>query len=707
MTPRDLGLLSLVLLTSVAAAQPKGASMLQLTEKPLLEARSPLTSAFYVDDTGLRMMTRAARSDDNGRTWRAQSPEPDFDADLPENYRRSPYPGFVDPVTKRLLVVVFSMDREDIDRSVEDPAETASDSYIRYRVSEDGGETFLFDEPVIQEGDYDFKHPLEGLHLGKNAIFLGDQGCRPIRTRQGHIIVPTQMTILNDEGEPETFGSGWDYYHCLMLIGSWQDDGRLTWQVSEQIKADPARTVRGLYEPTLAEMPDGRILCVMRGSNGLGKDPQYELPSHKWYCVSDDGGFTWSKPEPWQYSNGESFHSPSSMSQLIPHSNGRYYWIGNTSPDNARGNAPRWPIVVGEVDAESMMLIEDTVITMDTRGPDDPEGLQLSNFHAFEDRETGDIVLPMQRWTPPDKYAYVQYRVAIHEPLQGAWERVVEHAAFSPRDTSEDAVFQGKMWISNAYHTGNVLVRDLWNSSDGETWTLVSDDTPYDGYSEMVVYDEKLWAIKESVWRSDDGVDWTQVLEETPFGARGYGEVVVHDGKMWQLGSGADVWWTTDGATWTCVTTDAPYGDRYGTAVAVYDGKMWLMGGAEKKGSDPPEKHYPAYTTHNDVWCSADGASWTQVSERAPWDERMWFVSQVYAGHLWIIGGFSNRTSENRPDAWYTSDGIQWQRLQPDAGWSPRHEPTPYVFDGSLWVVAGNSWPLMNDVWRLTIPGAD
>ena len=37
---------------------------------------------------------------------------------------------------------------------------------------------------------------------------------------------------------------------------------------------------------------------------------------------------------------------------------------------------------------------------------------------------------------------------------------------------------------------------------------------------------------------------------------------------------------------------------------------------------------------------------------------------------------------------------------------SPRHEVTSYVFGGSLWVVDGNMWPLMNDVWRLTLPEA-
>ena len=290
-------------------------------------------------------------------------------------------------------------------------------------------------------------------------------------------------------------------------------------------------------------------------------------------------------------------------------------------------------------------------------------------------------------------------------PLQaeGLWQRVSEHAAFDPRDTAEDAVFDGKLWISNAYHAGNVLVRDLWSSTDGATWIKVLDETPYDGYSEMVVYEGKLWAIKGSVWSSADGVKWTQVLAKTPFGARGYGEAVVHDGKIWQLGSGADVWWTTDGANWTCACQEAPYGKRYGSAVASYAGKLWLMGGSVEKTNDPPEKTYPKMTTFNDVWCSSDGANWTRVVEHAPWAARMWFIARPYVDRLWIIGGFDNAHGANFAEAWYAADGTTWQELLPKPPWSPRHEPTVYVFDNSLWVVAGNSWPLMNDVWRLTV----
>ena len=112
--------------------------------------------------------------------------------------------------------------------------------------------------------------------------------------------------------------------------------------------------------------------------------------------------------------------------------------------------------------------------------------------------------------------AHCQDGTATEGPLRGKWVRMAEHTDFTPRDTAEDFVLDGKMWISNAYHNGNVLVRDLWNSSDGMVWTKISDATPYDGYSEMAVYKGKVWAVKGSVWNSPDGINWTRSARRPP-----------------------------------------------------------------------------------------------------------------------------------------------------------------------------------------------
>jgi hypothetical protein len=162
-------------------------------------------------------------------------------------------------------------------------------------------------------------------------------------------------------------------------------------------------------------MPDGRLLCVMRGSNySATKDPEYKIPSYKWYSVSNDGGHHWTRPQPWTYDDGKPFFSPSSMSQLLEHSSGRYFWVGNISPSNCRGNDPRYPLVIGEVDRQTLKLIKNTILVIDTKRPDDPkEGdFQLSHWWGLEDRATKDIVIAGARYHQ-EKPSPVTYRIGV------------------------------------------------------------------------------------------------------------------------------------------------------------------------------------------------------------------------------------------------------------------------------------------------------
>jgi hypothetical protein len=283
------------------------------------------------------------------------------------------------------------------------------------------------------------------------------------------------------------------------------------------------------------------------------------------------------------------------------------------------------------------------------------------------------------------------------------WIRVTPNAAFSPRDTAEDLIFNNKMWISNGYYHGNQLTCDLWSSTDGAEWTRVLDATPYDGYSELVAYQNKMWAVKGSVWNSADGVHWTKILDRTPFGARGYGELVVFNNQLVQLGSGPDVWTSTNGKDWTCINEAAPYGDRAASAVVVHDQKLWLLGGRTPLPNTPPEKGYKDMTTHNDVWSSPDGKTWTRILDHAPWPPRQWFIAKVYRNHIWIIGGHDNVNSKNLADVWHSLDGKTWHEFKSSTSFSPRHEPTVYVHNDHLWVIAGNAWPVTNDVWKLNI----
>jgi hypothetical protein len=159
------------------------------------------------------------------------------------------------------------------------------------------------------------------------------------------------------------------------------------------LKADPTRTTRGFDEPTIGHLTRNRLIMVLRGSN----DRKPELPGWRWVTTSTDGGRSWREAVPWTYHDKTSFYSPSACSQLINHSDGKLYWLGNITPQNPRGNRPRYPFVIGEVDRESGLLIRDSLRTVDDKRAEDDPILTLSNFYAREHRQTKGIAVHMTR----------------------------------------------------------------------------------------------------------------------------------------------------------------------------------------------------------------------------------------------------------------------------------------------------------------------
>ena len=161
------------------------------------------------------------------------------------------------------------------------------------------------------------------------------------------------------------------------------------------------KSSRGFDEPIAYELKTGRILLIMRGSN-----MQYapwstriadDAISYKWYAYSDDGGKTFTEPRPWEFDNGEKVTSSATISAFIRSSkNGKLYWVGNvTDPKITKGNSPRFPLHICEVDEERTVLKRDTLTVIDTRREGESENVQLSNFTLFEDRETGEFEISL------------------------------------------------------------------------------------------------------------------------------------------------------------------------------------------------------------------------------------------------------------------------------------------------------------------------
>ena len=349
------------------------------------------------------------RSHDGGQTWSEPEEWPTRFDDDNGTRRRHPRGGYVDPQTGRYI----SMWTEGVLPN-DDPLEGMMQWKLHYSVSEDGGDTDLVNEQIIHMGEaYDAVHHLPGVTVGKNCVMIGDLGQRPLTRSDGVILFPVQSTPTGPDGVYHNPGAGLTYTDCLMLMGTWDGD-RLVWTASERVEGDPTRTTRGLIEPTIAELSDGSILMVMRGSN----DVRPEWPAHKWVSRSYDGGQSWTKAEPWTYEDGHAFFSPSACSQLIPHSNGKLYWMGNLTPENPTGNRPRYPIVIGEVSLETGCLMGETVTILDDRQAEDSERLTLSNFYAREG-DDGELWLYLPRFFQASESNWTTGLMQYHVVLNG------------------------------------------------------------------------------------------------------------------------------------------------------------------------------------------------------------------------------------------------------------------------------------------------
>ncbi len=328
------------------------------------------------------------RSSDNGRSWTAAEEWPTKEKRPDGTLRRHLRGGWVEPRTGRYIEF-----RTEGVLPTDQPLEGMSNWNLYYRISADGGRSWGTLEQVIHEGsEYGPRHSLPTVHTGKTCVMLGDLTCQPVARADGAILLPAQVTRLGPDGKLYNPTGGHTYTSALVLIGKWKG-AKLTWTAGQPIEGDPARSTRGMVEPTLGWLDDGRLMVVMRGSN----DRTPKLPSYKWVSYSEDGGMRWSTPAPWTYDDGQTFFSPSACSQLLKHSSGRMFWLGNITPANPAGNRPRYPFVIGEVDRKSGLLIRASVRAVDDRQPDDHELLTLSNFLAREDRETKEVCVHMTR----------------------------------------------------------------------------------------------------------------------------------------------------------------------------------------------------------------------------------------------------------------------------------------------------------------------
>lgn len=333
---------------------------------------------------------------DNGRTWSPLQPMEPFVA-RHSGVEMVEVGGtkFFDPVSGLLVEAwlrqIAGEDRPDAQAIRDYPAGIMTRqistckqyySFCYIRLSRDLGKTWSKPQPLRYEDGPDFNpaDPLNPAWLERNNAYFGNNF---IRHSNGTLLLG--LCSANAPGDPLN-AMRYCRLGALLMAGRWDAAKQeYRWSPGQRIEVPYELSYEGLQEPALAELGDGRVMAVWRSA------AEGYTVGRKYVSVSRDGGMTLEPLRPLGYDDGSLFYSPASIHHLVRHSrSGKLYWFGNISRVPPRGNWPRYPLVVAEVDEERVALKRDTVTVIDDRGPEQSEYVEFSNFWLIENRETHD-----------------------------------------------------------------------------------------------------------------------------------------------------------------------------------------------------------------------------------------------------------------------------------------------------------------------------
>lgn len=365
--------------------------------------------------------------------------------------------------------------------------------------------------------------------------------------------------------------------------------------------------------------------------------------------------------------------------------------------------------------------------------------------------------------SPLADYTFDAYDGALKSEL------IQSSSSFSPREDFATVVYDDCIWVMGGYDrsargSDDSYREDVYKSSDGEHWDLVTADAPWKGRRALAatVFEDHIYisggfsvdgetgerAYANDLWRTQDGIAWEEVTSEGPWTARMNHAMLSTDtalyifGGFCQDGSGPryfdDMWKLGTGETeWTELTdvdegTSVPYGARAAFAYGKAGDYFYLQGGAF---AGMTQASAGVVDESVDAWA----ALWRFDPEKEGNDtigwESTWKVPLesshtrsehalvCYDDKLMLFSGKANsslyfsKTNRNYATLYYSLDSTEesdspWEQGFADYSWKldsyggvvePRYGYELEVFDDSIVLIGGYSCDgPQNDVWKIT-----
>ena len=275
------------------------------------------------------------------------------------------------------------------------------------------------------------------------------------------------------------------------------------------------------------------------------------------------------------------------------------------------------------------------------------------------------------------------------------WAKVA-NADWPVRSNHQAVVYQGRMYVLGGYDGSNLL-NDMWSSADGKNWTPEDNPAPaWDARIrfQAVSHNGRLYVLgggtgssgntlENDVWSWAEGESWTEVTGAAAWPARRSHQAVSHNGRLYVMGGGSvnsatardDVWSSVDGANWSFEGL-AAWSARIQHQAVSHNGRIYVLGGTDGNNS------------RNDVWSWAEGESWRReaANNNAFWSGRTLFKALSHDGLLYVMGGDAKENSAfvRKNDVWSSADGVSWTEVTGSADWIARRTFQAVVFPPNL-----------------------
>ncbi len=195
------------------------------------------------------------------------------------------------------------------------------------------------------------------------------------------------------------------------------------------------------------------------------------------------------------------------------------------------------------------------------------------------------------------------------------WDQVTAEAPWGRRGAFGCVVYDDRIWVMGGVDWESEEHKsDVWYSSDGVHWTLATGSPGWEPRAMFpaLVFDGRMWILgggiyhdrkvnHNDVWYSTDGVEWQLLTRSAAWEGRRFHESLIFDHAMWIFGGVItkatnmnDVWYSFDGEQWQPADHSAPWGVRHEPTCLIFREKVWLLGGFS--GALAGSRVY------NDVW---------------------------------------------------------------------------------------------------------